>query len=124
MAWGRAVVGGAGAGAGAGGGGGEGIKGRVNGEASASKESRRINVLATGSVDLTIKVGPCFLFSNSYVSSTQGTPDRSGHPSRTLKLLLLYLYIKKRIYRHYTSSRRDFTTISIMRYAPSINMLI
>lgn len=49
MAWGRAVVGGAG-------GGGEGIKGGVNGEASASKESRRINVLATGSVDQTIKV--------------------------------------------------------------------
>lgn len=56
MAWGRAVVGGAG-------GGGEGIKGGVNGEASASKESRRINVLATGSVDQTIKVGPCFFFS-------------------------------------------------------------
>ncbi|OWZ67725.1 nuclear distribution protein PAC1 [Cryptococcus neoformans] len=55
MAWGRAVVGGAGAGAG-GGGGGEGNKGGVNGEASASKESRRINVLATGSVDQTIKV--------------------------------------------------------------------
>lgn len=89
MAWGRAVVGGAG------GGGGEGNKGGVNGEASASKESRRINVLATGSVDQTIKVGPCFFFFfNSYVSSTQGTPDRSGHPSRTLKLLLLYLYIK------------------------------
>lgn len=123
MAWGRAVVGGAGAGAG-GGGGGEGNKGGVNGEASASKESRRINVLATGSVDQTIKVGPCFFFFfNSYVSSTQGTPDRSGHPSKTLKLLLLYLYIKRRIYRHYTS-RRDFTTISIMRYAPSINMLI
>ncbi|OXG81983.1 nuclear distribution protein PAC1, partial [Cryptococcus neoformans MW-RSA36] len=49
MAWGRAVVGGAG-------GGGEGNKGGVNGEASASKESRRINVLATGSVDQTIKV--------------------------------------------------------------------
>lgn len=93
MAWGRAVVGGAGAGAGAGGGG-EGNKGGVNGEASASKESRRINVLATGSVDQTIKVGPCFFFFNSYVSSTQGTPDRSGHPSKTLKLLLLYLYIK------------------------------
>lgn len=61
MAWGRAVVGGAGAGAGAGGGG-EGNKGGVNGEASASKESRRINVLATGSVDQTIKVGPCFFF--------------------------------------------------------------
>lgn len=60
MAWGRAVVGGAGAGAGAGG---EGNKGGVNGEASASKESRRINVLATGSVDQTIKVGPCFFFS-------------------------------------------------------------
>lgn len=56
MAWGRAVVGGAG------GGGGEGNKGGVNGEASASKESRRINVLATGSVDQTIKVGPCFFF--------------------------------------------------------------
>lgn len=55
MAWGRAVVGGAG-------GGGEGNKGGVNGEASASKESRRINVLATGSVDQTIKVGPCFFF--------------------------------------------------------------
>ncbi|UOH80908.1 nuclear distribution protein PAC1 [Cryptococcus neoformans] len=52
MAWGRAVVGGAGGGAG----GGEGNKGGVNGEASASKESRRINVLATGSVDQTIKV--------------------------------------------------------------------
>lgn len=58
MAWGRAVVGGAGGGAG----GGEGNKGGVNGEASASKESRRINVLATGSVDQTIKVGPCFFF--------------------------------------------------------------
>lgn len=71
MAWGRAVVGGAGGGAG----GGEGNKGGVNGEASASKESRRINVLATGSVDQTIKVGPCFFFFffNSYVSSTQGT---------------------------------------------------
>lgn len=57
MAWGRAVVGGAG-------GGGEGNKGGVNGEASASKESRRINVLATGSVDQTIKVGPCVFFFN------------------------------------------------------------
>lgn len=70
MAWGRAVVGGAGAGAGAGGGGGggEGIKGGVNGEASASKESRRINVLATGSVDQTIKVGPCFFFFSTLTS--------------------------------------------------------
>lgn len=67
MAWGRAVVGGAG-------GGGEGNKGGVNGEASASKESRRINVLATGSVDQTIKVGPCFFFFQSLTSQALKVP--------------------------------------------------
>lgn len=82
MAWGRAVVGGAGGGAG----GGEGNKGGVNGEASASKESRRINVLATGSVDQTIKVGPCFFFFFQLLRLKHSRyPDRSGHPSRTLK---------------------------------------
>lgn len=69
MAWGRAVVGGAGAGAG-----GEGNKGGVNGEASASKESRRINVLATGSVDQTIKVGPCFFFFSTLTSQALKVP--------------------------------------------------
>lgn len=68
MAWGRAVVGGAG------GGGGEGNKGGVNGEASASKESRRINVLATGSVDQTIKVGPCFLSFQTLTSQALKVP--------------------------------------------------
>lgn len=43
MAWGRAVTGG--------------NKEMANGDGSAGKEARRINVLATGSVDQTIKVG-------------------------------------------------------------------
>lgn len=63
MTWGRALVGGGGnaGGGSAEGTGGAGNKGMVNGggdEKSAGKEARRIiNVLATGSVDQTIKVG-------------------------------------------------------------------
>ncbi|KAE8538749.1 nuclear distribution protein PAC1 [Cryptococcus gattii VGV] len=51
MTWGRALVGGANTA--------EGTGGMVNGDGSAGKEARRINVLATGSVDQTIKVGFC-----------------------------------------------------------------
>lgn len=63
MTWGRALVGGGGnaGGGSAEGTGGAGNKGMVNGggdEKFAGKEARRIiNVLATGSVDQTIKVG-------------------------------------------------------------------
>lgn len=48
MTWGRALVGG----------GAEGGGGMLNGDGSAGKEARRINVLATGSADQTVKVRP------------------------------------------------------------------
>jgi len=45
MAWGRATVGGAGAGA-----------GKTNGAEAGTEEPKRVNVVATGSVDQTVKI--------------------------------------------------------------------
>lgn len=84
MTWARAVTGG--------------NKEMPNGDGSARKEARRINVLATGSVDQTIKVGRSSTpFDKSWL--TLGRPlYRSGHPSTiiiffSISITLYFVYI-------------------------------
>lgn len=84
MTWARAVTGG--------------NKEMPNGDGSARKEARRINVLATGSVDQTVKVGRSSTpLDKSWL--TLGRPlYRSGHPSTiiifsSISITLYFVYI-------------------------------
>lgn len=71
-----------------------------NGDGSARKEARRINVLATGSVDQTIKVGRSSTpLDKSWL--TLGRPlYRSGHPST---IIIFFLNINHVIFCIYNS---------------------